>query len=220
MKIVTASIWLLVAAAGLHANDAAAPTVFGFEKDRAGQPPVGFSSLVAGSGKAGKWVVAPMPDAPGGKLAVQQTDATGSGKHYPILIADEGDYSDLDLSVQGKPLSGEEDQVVGLVFRYRDPKNFYVVRANVLEENVRLYKMVDGQRVQFAGVDVKVAPRQWHLLRVVAKGGHFACHLNGKLLFEADDATYASGKIGLWTKADSVTAFDELQAKSLAVATK
>ena len=113
--------------------------------------------------------------------------------------------------MKAKSISGKIDQGMGLVFRFRDPKSYYIVRANALEDNFRLYKMVNGRRLQFAGANVKVASGQWHTLRVVAKGDHIVCYFNGKPLIDAHEKTYASGKVGLWTKADSVIAFDDLQ---------
>ena len=85
------------------------------------------------------------------------------------------------------------------------------MRANALEDNFRLYRMVNGRRLQFAGANVKVPSGTWHTLRVVAKGDHITCYFNGKALIDANDKTYTTGKIGLWTKADSVIAFDDLQ---------
>jgi hypothetical protein len=96
------------------------------------------------------------------------------------------------------------------VFRFRDPQSYYVVRANALENNVRLYKMVNGRRKQLAGASVRVASMLWYPLRVVARGDHIICYFDGQKVIDVHDATYAQGKVGLWTKADSVTAFDDL----------
>jgi hypothetical protein len=96
------------------------------------------------------------------------------------------------------------------VFRFRDPNSYYIVRANALENNFRLYKMVNGKRLAFAGANTKVSSGQWHTLRVTAKGDHIICWFDGKQLIDARDKTYSSGKVGLWTKADSVIAFDDL----------
>jgi len=112
--------------------------------------------------------------------------------------------------VKAKSISGQIDQGMGLVFRFRDPKSYYIVRANALENNFRLYRMVNGRRLQFAGAYVKVASGAWHTLRVVAKGDHIVCYFDGKPLIDAHEKTYTTGKIGLWTKADSVIAFDDL----------
>jgi Domain of Unknown Function (DUF1080) len=184
---------------------------FNFDADAVDQPPSEFSSYASGGGPAGKWLVKESPDAPSGKHVVVQTDADRTDTRFPVLIANQGEYADLDLSVKAKSISGKIDQGMGLVFRFRDPNSYYIVRANALENNFRLYKMVNGRRLQFAGANVKVASGQWHTLRVVAKGDHIVCYFNGKPLIDAHEKTYASGKIGLWTKADSVIAFDDLQ---------
>jgi hypothetical protein len=188
----------------------AQPQMFNFDADAAGKAPGGFTSYATGGGPAGKWVVTEMNDAPSGKHVVVQTDADKTDTRFPVLIADSGDYADLDISMKAKSISGKVDQGMGLVFRFRDPKSYYIVRANALEDNFRLYKMVNGKRLQFAGANVKVAPNQWHTIRVVAKGGHLTCWFDGKQLIDAQDKTYTTGKIGLWTKADSVIAFDDL----------
>jgi hypothetical protein len=187
---------------------------YNFDSDAVDKPPAGFTSYATGGGPAGKWLVKEMSDAPSGKNVVEQTDADSTNTRFPVLIADNGEYTDIDVSVKGKALSGKEDQGIGLVFRFRDPKSYYVVRANALENNFRLYRMVNGRRLQFAGANVKVPSATWHTLRVVAKGDHITCYFNGKALIDAHDKTYTTGKIGLWTKADSVTAFDDLQVAS------
>lgn len=184
--------------------------MFNFDQDALGQAPSGFTSYASGDGPAGKWLVQEMAGAPSGKRVVVQTDADATRNRYPVLIADKAEYDDTDVSIKGKAISGKVDQGIGLVFRFRDPKNYYVVRANALENNFRLYKMVDGRRQQFAGADVQVASDKWHTLRVVAQGDHFVCYFNGEKLIDTHDAAYGKGKVGLWTKADSITAFDDL----------
>ena len=93
---------------------------------------------------------------------------------------------------------------------FRDAKSYYVVRANALENNVRLYRMVNGRRIQFAGFNTPVTSGQWHTLRVVSKGDRITCYFDGKQVIDAQDKTYSNGKVGLWTKADSVIAFNDL----------
>ena len=117
-------------------------------------------------------MVQEIADAPSGKRVVVQTDANATDNRFPVLIADKEDYTDVEVSVKGKAISGKVDQGIGLVFRFRDPQSYYVVRANALENNVRLYKVVNGHRKQIAGADVKVTSGQWHTLRVVARGNH------------------------------------------------
>ncbi len=188
---------------------------YNFDNDAVDKPPAGFTSYATGGGPAGKWLVKEMSDAPSSKHVVEQTDADSTDTRFPVLIADNGEYADLDVSVKGKALSGKVDQGIGLVFRFRDPKSYYVVRANALENNFRLYRMVNGRRLQFAGSNVKVPSGTWHTLRVVAKGDHITCYFNGKALIDAHDKTYTTGKVGLWTKADSVIAFDDLMVSRL-----
>jgi hypothetical protein len=206
------STFLTIATLAVTAAVASAQTKsFNFDMDAVDQPPSEFTSYATGGGPAGKWLVRELPDAPSGKHVVVQTDADRTDSRFPVLIANQGEYADLDLSVKAKSISGKIDQGMGLVFRFRDPKSYYIVRANALENNFRLYRMVNGRRLQFAGVNVKVASGQWHTLRVVAKGDHIVCYFNGKPLIDAHDKTYTTGKLGLWTKADSVIAFDDLQ---------
>jgi hypothetical protein len=191
------------------------PKSFNFDSDAVGKTPAGFTSYASGGGPAGKWVVMEMSDAPSGKDVVEQTDADSTDSRFPVLIADTGEYADLDVSMKAKALSGKVDQGMGLVFRFRDPKSYYIVRANALENNFRLYKMVNGKRLQFAGANTKVSSGQWHTLRVVAKGDHITCWFDGKQLIDSHDKTYTTGKIGFWTKADSVIAFDDLTVSPL-----
>jgi hypothetical protein len=186
------------------------PLTFNFDKDAVGRAPAGFTSYATASGPAGKWLVQEMADAPSGRQVVVQTEADDTDNRFPVLLAEGGEYADVDVSVKGKAMAGKVDQAIGLVFRFGDPRSYYVCRANALENNLRLYKLVNGSRKQFAAAEVQVAPNRWHTLRVVARGDHIVCYFNGQKLIEAQDATYAKGKVGLWTKADSVSAFDDL----------
>lgn len=213
--LLTAAVAVVLLAAGIHPMASSQAAKFNFDNDPVDQPPAGFTSYATGGGPAGKWLVKEMADAPSGKRVVEQTDADRTDYRFPVLVADKGEYADLDLSVKGKAISGRIDQGIGLVIRFRDPKSYYIVRANALENNFRLYRMVDGRRIQFAGANVEVTSGQWHTLRVTAKGDHFVCFFDGKQLIDAHDQTYSSGKIGLWTKADSVIAFDDLTVSGL-----
>src|SRR6266478_9904015 len=117
---------------------------FNFDGDAAGKAPAGFTSYATGGGPEGKWVVTEMSDAPSGKYVVVQTDADRTDTRFPVLIADGGEYPDLDVSMKAKSISGKVDQGMGLVFRFRDPQSYYVIRANALENNFRLYRIVKG----------------------------------------------------------------------------
>ncbi len=136
---------------------------------------------------------------------------------WAVAILEDRKFSDVEVSVRVKPLSGKEDQTGGLIFRARDAKNYYLVRSNGLEDNYRLYAMADGKRKQIASTKVdppKVG--EWHTLRVVARGTKIQAYVNDKLQIDHEDATFAEGYVGLWTKADSVTEFDEFEAAGTA----
>jgi hypothetical protein len=183
---------------------------FNFDGDKAGAAPKGFEFGRTGGGAPGKWLVLAAPDAPGGGNVLAQLDADDTDYRFPVAFTGP-DLKDLRLSVKCKQVSGRVDQACGLIFRVRDADNYYVVRANALEDNVRLYHVVKGKRIQFAGWNGKVAGGVWHELVVEAQGDHFQVHFDGKQVIDAHDKTFSDGgKFGVWTKADSVTYFDDL----------
>jgi Domain of Unknown Function (DUF1080) len=155
----------------------------------------------------GQWAVEEMAGAPGGKRVLMLRP---KGSAFNVIVAPGGPYSDVDVSVGFKPISGSEDASGGIVFRFSEGR-YYVVRANALEDNFRLYYYDNGRR-QLATAKVKPpALGQWHTLRVVALGDHIQAYLNGQLLLDHRDSRFRSGQVGLWTKSDSVTAFDDLE---------
>jgi len=153
----------------------------------------------------GQWGVEDFAGAPVGKKALLQR---ATKNEFNVIIAPAGPFTDVDVSVKFDPLSGKEDASGGIVFRFADGK-YYVIRANALEGNFRLYSYDRGRR-QLASASVK-APTlgQWHLLRVVAVGDHIQGWLDGALLLDHRDSRFKSGRVGLWTKADSITAFND-----------
>jgi hypothetical protein len=154
----------------------------------------------------GHWVVEEMAGAPSGKKALVQR---ATKNEFNVIVAPGGPYGDVDISVKFKPVAGREDASGGIAFRFTDGK-YYVVRANALEDNFRLYSYDRGRR-QLATATVKApALGQWHTVRVVAVGDHMQAWLDGKLYLDHRDQRFKSGRVGLWTKADSVTAFDDL----------
>ena len=187
-----------------------------FSGDRLGQPPAGFEfGHTANAGTPGKWVV----QADASNRYLVQTDADPTRARFPVAVVADITAADVDLSVRFKPVSGRVDQAAGLVWRYRDQDNYYVVRANALEDNVVLYKVEKGTRVDLPvkgegrtyGKKAEVAAGRWSTLRVAASGPRHEVYLNGVRLFEVEDTTFTqAGKVGLWTKADSVTQFDDL----------
>jgi 3-keto-disaccharide hydrolase len=154
----------------------------------------------------GQWAVEEMAGAPSGKKVLVQRVTRNQ---FNVIVAPPGPYTDVDVSMKFKPISGQEDASGGIVFRFTDGK-YYVVRANALEDNFRLYYYDRGRR-QLATASVK-APvlGQWHTVRIVAVGDHVQAWLNGKLYLDHRDSRFKSGRVGLWTKADSITAFDDL----------
>ncbi|MBI3332957.1 MAG: hypothetical protein HYZ93_02565 [Candidatus Omnitrophica bacterium] len=187
-----------------------------FEQDQAGGPPAGFSFGRTGEGRPGRWVVVSDKNAPSGVHVLAQTDADPTDYRFPVAVANAPIVKDLRLSVRCKPVSGQVDQAAGLVFRYQDENNYYVTRANALEGNVRLYKVVNGRREQFAGWNGPVTAKTWHDYRVEANGGHFEVYWDGQKVIDARDGTFSvAGRVGVWTKADSVTHFDNLSIEPL-----
>jgi hypothetical protein len=180
------------------------------------QPPAGFTFGKTGSGPGGRWLVKSEKDAPSGINVLVQGDVDATSYRFPVAVVDSVSLRDVRLSVRCKPVSGKVDQACGLVFRYRDENNYYVVRANALENNVRLYYVLNGKRQQFGDWNGPVSSGTWHELRVSAKGDQFEIYWNSKKVIEARDRTFREpGQIGVWTKADSVTYFDDLIAESL-----
>lgn len=154
----------------------------------------------------GQWAVEDMAGAPSGKKVLVQR---ATKNEFNVIIAPPGPFSDVDVSMKFKPVSGQEDASGGIVFRFNDRK-YYVVRANALENNFRLYYYDRGRR-QLATASVQPpALGQWHTIRIVAVGDRIQAWLNGKLHLDHRDTRFKSGRVGLWTKADSVTAFDDL----------
>jgi 3-keto-disaccharide hydrolase len=182
-----------------------------FDADMTSKAPAGWTIAKTGTGEP-KWAVEEDASAPSGSKVVKQSGRAT----YPLLLKDGTKVEDGAVEVQFKALSGEEDRAAGLVWRVKDANNYYVVRANALEDNVVLYKTVDGQRSSLDivgrqggyGVNVPVPANQWHTLQVEFAGPRFTVIFNGKRLFDVEDATFTdAGMVGLWTKADSVTAF-------------
>lgn len=186
--------------------------VYTFDGDTTGQLPAKFHSARTGQGAEGAWAVMADATAPSKPNVAAQTSTDKTDYRFPLLISDEGAFRDLDISVKIKAVGGSVDRAGGLVFRLKDANNYYVVRANALEDNYRLYRVVNGRRVQVAGANFKVTSGAWHELRVEAAGNKFVCYFDGARKIEASDDTFKdAGKVGLWTKADSVTYFDDLR---------
>ncbi len=159
----------------------------------------------------GRWVIEEMAEAPSGKRVLVQRAVENA---FTVIVAPGGPYTDVDVSMRFKPISGREDASGGIVFRFSEGR-YYVVRANALEGNFRLYYYDRGRR-EIASARVQPpALGRWHTMRVVAIDDHIQASLNGTLLLDHRDTRFRSGQVGLWTKADSITAFDDLEVRGV-----
>ena len=196
-----------------------------FDSDQSGTIPKSFTAALTGRGVPGTWVTLKYVTAPSKPNVLAQTGMDTTNNRFPVCIYDGLAAVDVIISVRFKPIKGRVDRAAGIVWRYQDKDNYYVVRANALENNVVLYKVHNGKRTDldpvgsglFAyGKKTTISSGEWGSLRVVAKGNRFTVCINGKRLFEVENDTFNSvGKIGLWTKADSYTLFDDLEIKVL-----
>ena len=194
----------------------AATRTVDFTHDLVEQPPKGFEfGLTANSGRPGTWIV----QADGDNKVLAQADADATRSRFPVAVLSDVSAADVDVSVRFKPISGTVDQAGGLVWRYQDADNYYIVRGNALEGNVVLYKVEAGKRTDLPlkgegrtyGKKSDVPAARWSTLRVVANGPLFEVYFNGAKLYEVEDGTFTGpGKVGVWTKADSITQFDDL----------
>jgi hypothetical protein len=182
-----------------------APETVNFDKAETGKPPAGWTGGQTGSGQA-KWEVVPDDTAPSKPNVLKQSGHAT----YPVCIKETPSIKDGSVEVKFKPISGKEDQAGGLVWRAKDLNNYYIARANALENNVTIYHTINGRRTEKKRTRTQVASNQWHTLRVDFQGNHFTVTFDGKKAIEWDDDTYKdAGRIGVWTKADSVTLFDD-----------
>ena len=180
-----------------------------------GSMPKDFDMALTGGGKPGQWQVVEDATAEGGR-ALAQLSADPTDYRFPLAIYAPSGAANVEVTTRFKPISGKVDQAGGLVVRFADNNNYYVARANALENNVRFYRVVAGRRQQLASADAKVTAGEWHTISLKAQGDRFMVSFDGKVLHTTADRTFGSpGKIGLWTKADSVTRFDWIELKPL-----
>ena len=176
-----------------------------FDSATVGEAPAGWTATHTGNGAA-KWTVEKDETAPSKTNVLKQSgEAT-----YPVCIKNDTALKDGFVEVKFKSVSGKEDQAGGVIWRCADAGNYYIARANALEDNVTIYHTIKSRRVSLKNVNTKVAPGVWHTLRVDFLGNKFTVTFDGQKVIEATDDTFAAaGKVGVWTKADSVTLFDD-----------
>jgi len=200
---------------------ASSANIINFDRDSVGKTPLGWTVAMTNRGAAPRWEIRLDPSAPTQPYVLAQLSTDPRQDRFPLAILDKVSLRDGDISVRIKPVSGREDQAGGLVFRYRDEKNYYLVRANALEDNVELCKVANGQRIPIMplgvrasvpGVKHDIRSNEWHILKVSVRGKRFQVYVNHRRILLAEDSTYGgSGKVGLWTAADSVTYFDDFR---------
>lgn len=204
---------------------------FDFGEVNEGQTPAGFRSAVTGQGKPGDWKVLlvdvppllpplspPAADTHSStkRAVLAQLSQEPTDEHFPLLIYEAETFGDFTLTTRFKTVSGKTEQMAGLAFRIQDEKNYYVLRASSLGNTFRFYRVLNGERGNMVGPEVPIPGGEWHEMSVEAKGNEFRCLLDGKQVIPAPvagahmiDNTFARGKIGFWTKSDSVSYFSD-----------
>jgi len=186
----------------------------GFENSQIGAAPEGWTATLTGKGDP-KWTVENDETAPSKLKVIKQSGRAT----YPLLLKNDTNIRDGFIEVKFKAIAGSQDRAAGVVWRAKDANNYYIVRANALEDNFVLYKTVNGLRSALDivgrkggyGVSVPVPANTWHTLRIDFNANRFKASFNGNQLFEVEDSTFTdAGMVGLWTKADSVTLFDQM----------
>ena len=180
-----------------------------------GALPKDFVSALTGQGKPGHWEVVEDKTTDGGKV-LAQLDPDRTDYRFPLAIFEPTAPANVEVTVRFKAVSGKVDQAGGVAVRLTDPNNYYLARANALEDNVNFYRVVGGKRQQITGAKMKVTAGEWHSLTLRARGSEFTVLFDGKqMLITKDERFSAPGKVALWTKADSVTHFDRIEIKTL-----
>jgi hypothetical protein len=197
-------IWLASILLGLSA--VAAGQSWNFDKDARGKIAAGWTNAT------GTWEVAADPTAPTKPNVLAQVSSNHSGSYFNVAVTNEPSLKDLSLAVRSRAVAGREDQGGGLVWRFKDIKNYYIARQNNLEDNFRVYKVVDGRRIQLGSADVTAKTGTWHEITVAMVGAHIQCFFDAKKYLDVTDDTFKdAGKVGLWTKSDAQTHFDDFR---------
>jgi len=203
-------IWLFASGLLLAASTA---TVITFDTAPLGKTPPGWTVAMTSQGGAPKWEVRRDQTAPTQPYVLAQVSNDPTGNRAPLAILDRLNLRDGDVSVRIKPVGGHEDQGGGLVWRYRDANNYYLVRANARESNVAVYKVENGRRSSMLAMAKHEIPMNaWSILKVSVRGNRFQIYVDHRRILQGQDNTFAgSGSVGLWTVTDSVTYFDDFR---------
>lgn len=216
LLLATVALASVVGAACGSSGTAAPVRTATYTFDAADTLPAGLEIGGSAEGGPARWQVLDDPEAPTPGRVLEQSDGRGENPRYCVLLSDAPVASDVRVSVRCRPLTGRLDRSAGLVFRAADDRSYYVVRANLLENDVRLYRCIDGVRQDIDAWSQRLQRDRWHELAVEMRGDRITVRWNGEVVIEAQDATFAGpGRCGIWTKADSVTRFDDLVIESL-----
>jgi hypothetical protein len=204
----------LLASAPLTVGDKSKPMTF--SKDQDGKLPTGWKVASTGKDAASAWSVVADDTAPGKTGHALMQTGVSPGPAFNLCVQDDSSFLDGEIEVAFKAVKGEKDQGGGIVWRYQDANNYYLARMNPLEDNVRVYKVVDGKRIQLATKENLVCPTgTWHKLKIKQTGKQIEVYVDGKKYLEASDDTFQkAGKVGLWTKADAETRFDVFEVRA------
>src|SRR5438270_2855883 len=196
---------LLTSLIGIAITALASADTVNFDNLKAGAAPPGWTATQTGSGSA-KWSVEKDDSAPSKRNVLKQSGQAT----FPVCFKNDTNLKDGFVEVKFKPVAGKEDQAGGVIWRAKDSNNYYIARANALEDNVTIYHTINGKRVAFKNINTKVTSGAWHTLRVDFAGNKFTVSFDGSKVIEANDESFKeAGKVGMWTKADSDTLFDD-----------
>lgn len=192
---------------------AAGEKTWTFEEDEVGKPPAGFYFDTTNDRPDGKWEV--VQD--GERRVLAQVDKNQDDKRQALAVVEKSSFKNVRLAAKIKVVAGDEDRTAGIIWRYKNSENYLVARIDIKHKNVRLFRVVDGNRVKFGGADkLKVEYNRWYTLRIEHRGSKIKVYLDDEMLFDEHDRHFTkAGRVGLWSKADSISYFDELKAEEL-----
>jgi hypothetical protein len=195
---------------GLSAN---ALRVVNFDNAALGKTPPGWSVAMTSQGRAPQWEIHLDRSAPTQPYVLAQLAADPARDRCPLAIWDGASLRDGEISVRIKPVGGREVQAGGIVWRYRDENNYYLARGNAIDQNVQVFRVENGKRVPLmAGVHHEFPANEWSILKVTVRGNRFQVYMDHRRILQVTDSTFSgTGKVGLWTVADSVTYFDDFR---------
>ena len=187
-----------------------------FDTDVIDQAPIGFTVHTVGPGRPAQWLVKAASDAPSAGNVLMQCDNDDTNNRFPCVLSTSGRFANVRVEVKAKGINGNRDRSFGVIARAIDEKNYYVVRCNTVNENIRLYRLIDGKRSELAEWEGSAAPGVWHSIALEVVGDQLTVFFNGKKVIEHHDGTFAHpGRVGLWTKAEAISQFDDFSATPL-----